>query len=837
MAAACIVLIATSVAAMRCEAVVRLGERHLDTGWRFMLFPGPDAEVAGAAELGFDDSGWRKVRLPHDWGVERPFRMDVAGKRGRLAFFGLGWYRTKFRIADHERDGRVFLDFGGAMSCATVYVNGRKMAFRPFGFGSFSVDATEALVPGEEQILAVRLDNREASSRWYHGGGLYRRVKVVPVPEFHIAVGGLRVTSSVSNGMAAVHAEIRTAGDDVRGGEATATIRREGCVEPVAQCKGVKRDMRTDRFEFDAKIENPALWSDESPALYEIEVRLSRGGRADTLVSTFGIRNVELIPDRGMFVNGRRVKMRGVCQHSDTGALGVASYRRAFERQLEILKDMGCNAVRTAHNPPSEEFLDLCDRMGFYVIDEAFDMWEMFKFHDDGDLWAKWFPDWWARDLTDFVRRDRNHPCVVMWSIGNEVREQKHPADAIRIGNALASLVRMEDPTRPVTMANVRERTITNGLARVVDVFGCNYMPWRYGDFYRHNPGMGMVATETDSMVSTRDTYFFPDDAVYDTVKCPDWSGMFDFQVSSYDRSSTRFNNYSPETEFAAQRAFPQCYGSFTWTGFDYLGEPHPADKAELVRHFRFTSPEAEARWRAFLADPSNPRSEPPGRSSYYGAIDLCGFPKDRFYMFQTEWRPGLPMAHLLPHWTWPGREGKVTPVHAYTTGDEAELFLNGRSLGRRKKGDAFRLMWNDVRYEPGELVLVAYKNGAEWARAFRRTAGAAIRLVASCDRVELKSLQDLSYVKFELLDEHGTVVPESDVELRFKAEGAVEVAGVCNGDPTDLTGLQADRQRTFHGLCQAVVRAKEGCSGPGRLVAEGGGFSAHVEFIFNAQQ
>ena len=823
------VFFAVSLLAASCAVAAerREGSRFLDTGWRFMRYADVNAEPKDVASDGFDTSGWRRVRLPHDWGVENPFRMDVAGKRGRLDFFGIGWYKVDFRLDESERKGRVFLDFDGAMSCATVYVNGRKLAFRPLGFISFRVDATEALVQGEKQTLAVRLDNRMESSRWYHGGGLYRRVRLSCAPEFHVAENGIRIETAVSNAVATVLAEVRVAGDDLSGGTAHARIRKDGDASVIAESDGVRAEGKIDRFEFRMELPSPGLWSPETPNLYELEVVLSRGGKTDVVKETFGVRTVQFIPDRGMFLNGRHVKMRGVCQHSDTGALGTAAYRRAFERQLEILKDMGCNAIRTSHNPPSSDFLDLCDRMGFFVMDEAFDMWERFK--GGKDAYSRWFPDWWARDLTDFVRRDRNHPSVVMWSIGNEVFEQRHPAEALRLGRAMTELVHMEDPSRPVTMGNQRPETLTNGVAAAVDVFGCNYQPERYGDFYRIHPGMGMVATETESMVSTRDAYFFPEDVDFGKIVRPQWKGMYDFQISSYDIFPMRKLNYPPEVEFAAQKEFPQCYGSFTWSGFDYLGESYPYDTAKEIARFRYTSPAMKAACEAFMA--SNPQHEPPARSSYYGIIDLCGFPKDRFYCYRAEWRPDVPTAHLLPHWTWPGREGKITPVHAYTSGDEAELFLNGRSLGRRRKGEAFRLMWNDVLYEPGTLRLVAYKNGKRWAEAERRTATAVVRLDVACDHAELSSLQDLSYVTIALVDSTGTVVPESDMELSVAASGAVEVIGVCNGDPTDLSGLQSPRLKTFHGLCQVVVRAREGATGTGTLSVTGGDLEPQVCF------
>ena len=761
----------------------RTSETYLDSGWSFSREGKP----------------FRTVRLPHDWGAEHPFTNNVSGMQGKLLFYGKAVYRTTFGIPDEWKGEACYLDFDGAMSCARVYVNGREVGFEPSGFFPFRADATEAVNPKlAEQQLEVRLDNRWASGRWYHGGGLNRRVKLGFAPKgLRVAENGTAITTETKAGVAKVKIVARVEGDgETNEAKTRARIFRKGSPVVVAEADGVRPARHYKNFAFELTVKEPALWSPETPELYESEVSVTWRGKTDVYRDVFGIRTVEFRPKEGMFVNGKYVKMRGVCQHSDAGALGTAAHPQAFARQLGILKSFGANAIRTTHNPPSAEMLELCDELGLFVVDEAFDMWMRFK--GGKDAYSKWFPDWWSRDLAAMIRRDRNHPSVVMWSIGNEVGEQWAPEEGVPIGKALTALVHLEDPSRPSTYGCDFSGCFTNGMASVVDVYGCNYRVFEYDRYYAANPNLGMWGSETESMISTRGEYFFPEGDDFDQVKCPNRVGYVNNQVSSYDRYPLRPTNYPPEVEFAAQKKYPQCFGAFVWTGFDYLGEPSPWEKT--------------------------------ARSSYYGIVDLCGFPKDRYYCYQAEWRPDLPMVHVLPHWNWPDRVGKVTPVHVYTSGDSAEIFLNGRSLGLKRKADAWRLMWNDVRYEPGELKAVAYRDGKVWAETTMRTAGAAAKLRLTADKTSLGTLQDLSYVKVELLDANGTLVPTADVDLEFAATGAIETIGFCNGDPTDMAGLQNPRQRTFHGLCQAVVRVKEGATGKGELTVKGAGLSAKIE-------
>lgn len=804
---------ASGASATADSAAPRATGEWLDTGWRFARFHAVP-EAKGAEKPDFDDTSWQTVRLPHDWGVSFPFSAKISGVLGRLPYFGTGWYRRAFTVTDEQRRGRVFLDFGGAMSLTTVYVNGQKVGERPFGFISFRVDVTDALVPGERQQVAVRIENRQGSGRWYHGGGLYRRVRLTFAPKVRVDTWGVTVRSEVRGADALVTADVK-----VVGGEGTVACTVFDGARPVATLTGGR-----------GVIRNVRRWDVDDPHLYVLEARVTAAdGTTDVYRQPFGVRTVEFRPKEGFFLNGRYLKLRGVCQHSDTGALGTAAYARAFERQLELLKEMGANAVRTSHNPPSVEMLDACDRLGLLVIDEAFDMWTIRK--GGPNAYSRYFNDWWKTDLTDFVRRDRNHPSVILWSIGNEVDEQRKPEIGLPIASNLVATCHLEDPSRPVTIGCNALVAWTNGYVNVVDVFGVNYKANFYGDFYRLHPDKGLVATETESLLSTRDAYYFPDDDDWGSFERPNYRGMYDFQVSSYEKYTIRDSNTAPEIEFRAQRLFPQCYGCFVWTGFDYLGEPSPYERAQP--YHRASSPARQAEMDAFRVQYGT--NACPARSSYYGIFDLCGFPKDRYWSYRSEWRPDVPTAHILPHWTWPGREGRLTPVHVYSNGDEAALYVNGKLQGRRRRGEALRFMWNNVRYEPGVVKVVVTKDGKPWASAVRLTAGPAARLTAAADRTSLRGLQDLAYVTLALRDARGTVVPESDVELTFEASGAVEVIGVCNGDPTDWTGFQAGRQRTFHGLCQAVVRVREGASGPGALVVTGGGLTAKVGFTVAA--
>lgn len=722
--------------ALGCVLPCEAGTDDLNAGWTY-------SRDGGAPET---------VDLPHDGAIAGPFDQSLENCTGLLPYFGHAVY-TK-RIAA-PADGRLaaFLDVGGAMSEAKVFVNGRLAAERPYGYSSFRVPLDGFLRPGDANEIRIEVSPTRESARWYPGLGLYRGVKLVTRDRrAHVAWHGIRVRTEGNR--ANVEVELEGTEKD-RATWSARIVGEEGLV-----------------------VESPKLWSPETPNLYELEVAVKLGTETvDAQRVRFGFRTLRFDPAEGFFLNGVRRQMKGVCLHHDLGPLGAAFDRGAARRQLSIMKEMGCDAIRTSHNPPAEGLLDLCDELGLMVMDEAFDVWETGKRAND---YARFFRDWHERDLVDFLTRDRNHPCVVMWSIGNEVIEhhdnaRARAADGVRIGRALRDIVRRHDD-RPVTCGFWNEAAVTNGMADVVDVFGANYLPERYAEFRGRQ---GVVGSETCSMVSSRGVYFFPLEEGFfaDPTPRPMRGGYRWNQVSSYDVSSMRPNNYSPDVEFAFQEANPHVYGEFVWTGFDYLGETDP--------------------WG---------RPGSPAKNSYFGIVDLCGFPKDRYYCYQAHWRPDLPMVHVLPHWTWPGREGERTPVHAYTSGDEAELFVNGVSQGRiRKVKGQYRLKWQDVVYRPGEIKVVAYRNGRAWAEKTVRTAGAPTTVKATHE-----TWGDLDYWTFAAVDADGNPAPTGALRLRFRVRNG-SLAGVGNGDPADHDSLKGDTIRTFSGLAQAIVRRQPG--------------------------
>jgi len=538
------------------------------------------------------------------------------------------------------------------------------------------------------------------------------------------------------------------------------------------------------------------------------------GRTVDAYETVFGIRTIRFDVDKGFFLNGEPVRINGVCDHHDLGPLGAALNTRALERQIEILKEMGVNAIRTSHNPPAPELLELCDRMGILVMDEAFDAWRRAKKKNDYHLV---FDDWHEKDLRAQVRRDRNHPSIILWSIGNEIGEQSN-AEGHKLAAELAAIVHSEDLTRPVTAGANNQNSGYNGFQKTVDVFGVNYKPTEYGKLRQANAALPIFASETASTVSSRGEYYFP-------VAEDKAQGRADFQVSSYDLYAPSWA-FPPDTEFRGLDQFPFAAGEFVWTGFDYLGEPTPYG-GDSKRLLTFTDAAEQARRAQELKDSG--KITVPSRSSYFGIVDLCGFKKDRFYIYQARWRPDFPMAHILPHWNWPERMGQVTPVHVYTSGDEAELFLNGRSLGRKKRAQfEYRLRWDEVKYEPGELKVIAYKNGKRWAEDVMKTTGPAARLTLQADHATVKADgRDLAFVTVTVADKSGLLVPRSKNRIRFSLSGPGEIVAVDNGDATNLESFQAKERNAYNGLCLVIVRAKPGQAGQIKLKAQADGLTS----------
>ena len=774
----------------------------------------------------FDDSAWRRLDLPHDWGVEGPFRQEYPGETGKLAWWGVGWYRKHFDVPAADRGRRLYLDVDGAMSYATVWLNGRFVGGWPYGYSSFRLDLTPFVEYGAKNVLAVRLDNPPDSSRWYPGGGIYRNVWLVKTGPVHVGHWGTYVTTpDVSAQAASVNVRVKldndsSAAEDVAIRTRVYELGADGskAAKPVAVSEPSRVSLAARSSSTGAaslRVVSPKLWSPQRPSLYAAVTTVEQGGKTvDSYETVFGIRTVRFDAARGLLLNGDPVEIKGVCNHHDLGALGAAFNRRALERQLEIMKEMGVNAVRTSHNPPAPEMLELADRMGLLVMDEAFDAWRRSKKKNDYHLL---FDDWHEKDLRALVRRDRNHPSVILWSTGNEIGEQRNAAGH-KVSEELARIVREEDPTRPVTAGANYTEAGYNGFQKTVDVFGYNYKPEEYGKFREKNPQTPLYASETASTVSSRGEYFFP--VVEDKLK-----GRADFQVSSYDLYAPPWAT-PPDREFKGQDEFPFNAGEFVWTGFDYLGEPTPYND-DVTNLLNFSDSSAQARMAEELKALGKIRV--PSRSSYFGIVDLAGFRKDRFYIYQARWRPELPMAHILPHWSWPGREGQLTPVHVYTSGDEAELFLNGRSLGRKKRGaDEYRLRWDDVKYEPGELRVVAYRQGRRWAVDSVRTTGKAERLTLKADRAVIEADgSDLSFVTVSVADRAGLVVPRAKNRIHFELDGPGEIVAVDNGDATGHESFQSKERAAYNGLCLVVVRSKAGAPGGIKLRASSEGLKS----------
>jgi beta-galactosidase len=814
------------------------------TGNEYLLGSGAAKRARPAGNLGevvsytrpaFDDGGWRTLSLPHDWGIEGPFNQDYPGETGKLPWWGVGWYRKHFTVPAADQDRRLKLEVDGAMSYATVWLNGHFVGGWPYGYASFELDLTPYVRFGADNTLVIRLDNPPDSSRWYPGGGIYRNVWLVKTEQIHVAHWGTYVTTP-EVGPAAATVQLKTTIDNDSQRAANVTLKTElyelGAngqktgAGPVATAPPSSLRVAAGASATAAtsmRVTRPKLWTLAQPHLYLAVTTVTKDARvSDSYETTFGVRTVRFDADRGFLLNGEVVEIKGVCNHHDLGPLGAALNVRALERQLEIMKEMGVNAIRTSHNPPAPELLELCDRMGIMVMDEAFDCWRRGKKKNDYHLL---FDDWHEKDWRAQLRRDRNHPSIILWSTGNEIGEQRTP-DGWKVSEELRRIAHEEDPTRPAGAGCNQTEAGYNGFQKTLDVFGYNYKPAEYGKFHQANPTLPLLGSETASTVSSRGEYFFP--VVEDKSQ-----GRADFQVSSYDLYAPRWA-MPPDMEFQGQDEFPFVAGEFVWTGFDYLGEPTPYN-ADVTNLLNFTDPTEQARLARELQELG--KIKVPSRSSYFGIVDLDGFKKDRFYLYQSRWRPELPMAHILPHWNWPEREGQTVPVHVYTSGDEAELFLNGRSLGRkRKEKRQYRLRWDNVAYVPGELRVIAYRDWKRWAEDVVKTTGAASRLTLKADRATLRADgSDLSFITVTVADKDGLLVPRSKNRVRFQVSGPGEIVAVDNGDATSHESFQSKERAAYNGLCLVVVRTKAGQPGAIRLAASADGLSGAELLIRSA--
>lgn len=795
--------------------ILPTGNRFLqDPARRSVRPPGDPGSDLAYVKSDFDDSAWKHVTLPHDWAIEGPFTSSGGGGMGRLPSAGIAWYRRKLDIPPSDAGKSIFLDVDGAMSYATVWLNGRLVGGWPYGYASWRVDLTPYVAPGGKNQLAIRLDNPPDSSRWYPGAGIYRNVWLVKTRPVHVGQWGTFLTTpQASQTSATIHLDVTVENDAPHDAKISVStdvfsLDSEGRItgNSVAALKPAVAVISAGSSAVIAGstvVRNPRLWGpppQQKPNRYVAVTTVSQDGRlVDRYETQFGIRSIRLQPD-GLYVNGQRVSIKGVNAHHDLGALGSAFQLRAAQRQLEMLQEMGCNAIRTAHNPPAPELLALTDQMGFLVLDEIFDSWVRQKTPFDFHLI---FPQWQEQDLRAFIRRDRNHPSVFLWSVGNEVGEQNTGAEGAAVLKQLVDIVHQEDVTRPAT-ASMNSAKPASAFAAGVDVITLNYQgegvrdspafanyqgnrtPPQYPLFHEKFPNEAILSSESAAAYSTRGAYLFPvEPGISAPVRDGAGGDSETRQVSAYELYTADFGS-SVDKVFGSLDRNPYVAGEFVWSGWDYLGEPTPYSSS---------------------------------RSSYFGIIDLAGFKKDRYYLYQSRWGPELPMAHILPHWTWPERAGRVTPVHIFTSGDEAELFLNGKSLGRKKKGEyEYRLRWDNVIYEPGELKVVAYKNGKEWATDTVKTAEAPVRLALQADRSTLRADgTDLSFITVKMVDQRGVIAPRASNRIQFTIDGPGDIAATDNGDPTSFEPFPSHERNAFNGYALVIVRTRAGQ--PGRIV------------------
>jgi beta-galactosidase len=798
------------------QLISRMGDANVesfDEGWLFKRY-GLQPEGTSVAEpenqesSELADASWRKLDLPHDWAIEGPFRLDLAGETGKLPWKGIGWYRKHFTVSASEAGKQIFLDFDGAMAYAQIWLNGQYVGTWPYGYNSFRMDLTPFVQYGKENVVAVRLDTEKWDSRWYPGAGIYRHVWIVKTNPVHIGHWGTFITTpQISAASATIKMDLTIENQgktETKATIQTAVYELDGknrIGAKVASFNPLDINIEPDKntsISTETKVNNPKRWDIKSPNRYVAQTTITVSGKVvETYNTSFGIRTTEFTARNGFLLNGRRIEIQGTCNHHDLGSLGAAINTSALRRELTILKEMGCNSLRTSHNPPAPELLELADQMGFLVWDETFDCWKTGKKKLD---YNQLYDQWHEKDIKALVRRDRNHPSVFIWSIGNEVPDQKD----VEMTKHLAAIVRSEDPTRPVSNGyNDPDRSREAGSPVSLDIMGVNYFfntqpKWDADPRYSNKPTLG---SETSSCVTSRGEYFFGTD-------------YKNWQISSYDYAHPDWG-CTPDDQFRTNAKYPHLLGEYVWTGFDYLGEPTPynSDETNLLNFLNDPAKRAELEKKMEELRKSNA----PSRSSYFGIVDLAGFPKDRFYLYQSQWRPDLPMAHILPHWNWDERLDSITPIHVYTSGDEAELFLNGKSLGRKikKAGEDFRLIWNDVKYVPGVVKVVAYKNGKQWATDEIRTTGPASKLNLSTNRPSITSDgSDLAYITVKINDKDGLTVPRSKQLIKFTIEGPGEIVSTDNGDATSFVPFQSHEREAFNGMALVIVKAKKGAKG-----------------------
>ena len=741
------------------------GRENFDANWKFHLGDLPNAE-----KVTYSDQKWRLLNLPHDWSIEGSFRPDnPSGHQGGLLPGGIGWYRKNFNLTG-VKEKKYFIVIDGAYKNSTVYINGNPLGTRPYGYATFQYDMTPFIQEGEN-LITVKVDNsKQPDSRWYTGAGIYRHVWLVTTAPVYVSQWGTFVTTpKVSAKEATVNVATTIANDSKEkanlkivstivnyAGTKVATFIQNGKATPNS-----KITVNTN-----LKVSSPNLWDVEHPNLYKLITKVYQEKELkDTYTTTFGIRTIAFRADSGFFLNGKNVKILGVCNHHDLGSLGAAINDRALQRQLELLKSMGCNGIRCSHNLMAPELFELCDKMGFLVMDETFDCWYIGK--DAAPYgFQNYFKDWHEREITDMVLRDRNHPSVVMWSIGNEIKEQWFPGSTSggEIARELVGIIKKYDTTRPTTSAfNFSRDAEKKGMTAAVDVVGFNYTIDAYDEFKKKHPDWAYIASETASQFDSRGVYHFTLDTLVKTFS--------DFQTSAFDDAG---GGSTHKEAWLAVKNRPFISGMFIWTGFDYLGEPSPYEKSAV--------------------------------SSYYGSFDLCGFPKDSYYFYKSQWTKD-PMVHLLPHWNW--KSGQIIDVVAYTNCDEVRLFLNNQPLETKNFKDTTKLSlrWK-VPFTAGTLKAEGYRDGRLVATDLVKTADEAAKIELSADRTSIHADgKDLSFITVKIKDEHNTLVPDADNLIHFEIEGEGKIVGVGNGNAMSREPAKGKERRTFSGMCQVIIQ------------------------------
>lgn len=791
-------------------------EISLTKGWKFTR----DEQVAKSLFDLEKNLGWEDVTVPHDWAIYGPFSiendkqkvaisqdgqkaaMEHAGRTGGLPFVGKGWYKLRFDVPAFSKDKKVQLIFDGAMSCAEVYINGEKAGFWPYGYNSFVVDITP-YVKTKDNLLTVKLENKHESSRWYPGAGLYRNVhllitNVINVPLWSRVITTPYIDSKHAKVRVETPFEIYSSNHKNFKNLKIKTFIKDMDGKVVAESEAIPDRFYSDKFIEEIEVKHPSLWSVDNPYLYTAESQIFNNGKLEDKVATrFGIRSFEIIPGKGAFLNGESIKFKGVCNHHDLGPLGAEVNDAAIRRQIRILKDMGANAIRTSHNMPAPELVEACDEMGMMLMCESFDEWKKAKVANGYHLY---FDSWVEKDLQNLIRHYRNAPSVIMWCIGNEVPDQY---GGIKLAKELQDICHREDPTRYVTQGMDQPTAVLdNGMAAIMDVPGFNYRSFRYQECYDRLPQKIILGSETVSTVSSRGVYEFP-------VERAAMKKYPNHQSSSYDLEHCAWSDL-PEDNWIWHDSYPWSIGEFVWTGFDYLGEPTPY----------YTD------W--------------PSHSSLFGIIDLAGLPKDRYYLYRSHWNNKEETLHILPHWNWKGREGENTPIFVYTNYPSAELFINGVSQGKRtkdmsvtvenssskedykafKRQRRYRLMWMDTKYEPGVVKVVAYdEQGNPVAEKEMHTAGKPYRIMLEADRRTIKADgKDLSFITVKVVDRHGNLCPNANMEISFSVSGDGHYKAGANGDPTSLESFQKPEMKVFNGMMTAIVQSDMLTSKDGNL-------------------